>query len=93
MVRRITVRTLPGHVDSRGEAVKKDAHDIGVKNITNVSVSDVYLFEGDISNDDICHKECISHSTILWAVFHHQLPDPAGHRTCVIWQAHFNHPG
>ena len=53
MVRRVTVRILPGHVDRRGEAVKKDAHDIGVKNITNVSLSDVYLFEGDISDDDI----------------------------------------
>ncbi|MFC1649969.1 phosphoribosylformylglycinamidine synthase subunit PurL [Candidatus Latescibacterota bacterium] len=55
MVRRITVRTLPGHRDSRGEAVKKDAHDLGVKNITNISVSDVYLFEGDISDDEISH--------------------------------------
>ena len=53
MVRRVTIRTLPGLVDSRGEGVKKDAFDIGVKNITNVSVRDVYLFEGDISNEDI----------------------------------------
>ena len=55
MVRRVTVRTLPGHADSRGEAVKKDAHDLGVINITNISVSDVYLFEGDISADEISH--------------------------------------
>ena len=55
MVRRITVRTLPGHTDSRGEAVKKDAHDLGVTNITNILVSDVYLFEGDISGDEISH--------------------------------------
>ncbi len=55
MVRRVTVSTLPGLVDSRGEGVKKDAFDIGVKNISNVSVRDVYLFEGDISDKDIRH--------------------------------------
>ena len=53
MVRRVTVRTLPELIDSRGEGVKKDAFDIGVKNITNVSVRDVYMFEGDISDEDI----------------------------------------
>jgi len=53
VVRRVTVSTLPGLVDSRGEGVKKDAFDIGVKNITDVSVRDVYLFEGDIPDEDI----------------------------------------
>ncbi|MFC1561043.1 phosphoribosylformylglycinamidine synthase subunit PurL [Candidatus Latescibacterota bacterium] len=88
MVRRITVRTLPGHVDSRGEAVKKDAHDIGVKNITNVSVSDVYLFEGDISNDDICHianellVDFVTQDYVIDAV-----PDEEGH----IIEVAYNH--
>ncbi len=53
VIRRVTVRTLPGHIDSRGEGVKKDAHDLGVTGITGVSVSDVYLFEGNISDDEI----------------------------------------
>jgi len=53
MIRRVTVRTLPGLVDSRGEGVKKDAFDLGVRTITHVSVSDVYLFEGDMSDRDI----------------------------------------
>ena len=53
MVRRVTIRTRPGLIDSRGEGVKKDARDIGVESITNVTVSDVYLFEGSISDEDI----------------------------------------
>jgi len=53
VVRRITVSTRPGLVDSRGEGVKKDALDLGIGGITDVRVSDVYLFEGDISDGDI----------------------------------------
>ena len=53
MVRQITVSTRHGLVDSRGEGVKKDALDLGVGSITDVRVSDVYLFEGDISDGDI----------------------------------------
>jgi len=53
VVRRITVRTLPGCVDARGEGIRKDAHDLGVKQVAGVSVSVVYLFEGDIPDEDI----------------------------------------
>ncbi|MCE5252556.1 phosphoribosylformylglycinamidine synthase subunit PurL [bacterium] len=53
MVRRVTLSTRPEFTDSRGEGVKKDALDLGVKGITDVRVSDVYLFEGDIPDGDI----------------------------------------
>ncbi len=53
MVRRVTVRTREGLIDSRGEAVKHDALDLGVRSIDRVTVSDVYLFEGGISVADI----------------------------------------
>ena len=55
MVRRVTVRTLPGLVDSRGEAVRKGARDIGVTSVTDARVNDVYLFEGDIPENEIQH--------------------------------------
>jgi len=88
VVRRVTVRNLPGHVDSRGEAVTKDAHDIGVKNITNVSVSDVFLFEGDISDDDIRHiadellRDFVTQDYLIDTV-----PDEEGH----IIEVAYNH--
>lgn len=44
---------MPGLVDSRGEGVIKDALDFGVANIEKVSVSDVFLFEGNIPDSDI----------------------------------------
>jgi len=50
MVRRITVRPRPGNIDIRGENIKKDALDFGVKGISGVQVRDVYLFEGEISD-------------------------------------------
>ncbi len=53
MVRRITVSTRHQFMDSRGEGVQKDALDLGVKGITGVRVSDVYLFEGDITDENI----------------------------------------
>ncbi|MDP2982920.1 MAG: phosphoribosylformylglycinamidine synthase subunit PurL [Candidatus Latescibacter sp.] len=53
MIRQVTVRTRPGLVDSRGEGVRKDAFDLGIQSITNVRVHDVYLFEGDIPEEDI----------------------------------------
>ncbi len=53
MVRRVTVRTKTQFPDSRGEALKKDALDLGVAGIGAVSVSDVYLFEGDITDSEI----------------------------------------
>ncbi|MFC1692344.1 phosphoribosylformylglycinamidine synthase subunit PurL [Candidatus Latescibacterota bacterium] len=53
MVRRVTMNAKPGFADSRGEGVRKDALDLGVKGITNVRVSDVYLFEGDIADGEI----------------------------------------
>ncbi|MBT4485102.1 MAG: phosphoribosylformylglycinamidine synthase, partial [Candidatus Latescibacteria bacterium] len=53
MVRRITVSTRPDFIDSYGEGVLKDIHDLGVNGVTGVCVSNVYLFEGDISDNDI----------------------------------------
>lgn len=53
MIRQVTVRTRPGLVDSRGEGVRKDALDLGIQSITNVRVHDVYLFEGDIPEEEI----------------------------------------
>jgi len=88
VVRRITVRTLPGFVDSRGDGVKKDALDLGVKNITNVSVDDIYLFEGDISDDDI---RCIADELITDFVTQDYLidriPETEGH----IIEVAYNH--
>ncbi|MCD6308167.1 MAG: phosphoribosylformylglycinamidine synthase subunit PurS, partial [Candidatus Latescibacteria bacterium] len=53
MVRRITVSTRPSFVDSRGEGVMKDVLDLGISGVRDVRVSDVYLFEGDVSDDEI----------------------------------------
>ena len=53
MVRRITVSTKQEFDDNRGKGIMKDAQDLGVKGITEVRVSDVYLFEGDIPDEDI----------------------------------------
>lgn len=53
MVKRITVSTRHQFMDSRGEGVQKDALDLGVKGITGVRVSDVYLFEGDVTDENI----------------------------------------
>jgi len=53
MVRRVTVSMKPGFPDSRGEGVKRDALDLGIRGVENVRVSDVYLFEGDITDDEI----------------------------------------
>ncbi|MBN1290901.1 MAG: phosphoribosylformylglycinamidine synthase subunit PurL [Candidatus Latescibacteria bacterium] len=53
MVRRVTISACAGIHDSRGEGIEKDALDLGVKGISKVKVSDVYLFEGDITEADI----------------------------------------
>ena len=54
MVRRITVVSRPGFEDSRGEGIRKDALDLGVNSITDVRVSEVFLFEGEnIPDTDI----------------------------------------
>jgi len=53
MVRRVTVSMKPGFPDSRGEGVKRDALDLGIRGVEDVRVSDVYLFEGDITGDEI----------------------------------------
>ena len=53
MVRRVTVSTRSRFPDSRGEGIAADAADLGVKGIECVRVSDLYLFEGDISDKEI----------------------------------------
>lgn len=54
MVRRVTVVSRPGFEGSRGEGIRKDAIDLGVNSITDVRVSEVFLFEGEsIPNTDI----------------------------------------
>lgn len=53
MVRRVTVSTKPVFTDSRGDGVRHDALDLGVRGVESVRVSDVYLFEGDITDSDI----------------------------------------
>lgn len=54
MVRRITIVSRPGFGDSIGEGIRRDAFDLGVKKITKVRMSEVYLFEGEnIPNTDI----------------------------------------
>ncbi len=54
MVRRITIVSRPGFEDSRGEGIRRDALDLGVNSITDVRVSEVFLFEGEnIPDSDI----------------------------------------
>ncbi|MCR4337401.1 MAG: phosphoribosylformylglycinamidine synthase subunit PurL [Candidatus Omnitrophica bacterium] len=53
MLWRIEVKEKDGLLDPLGEGTQKDILDIGVKGISQVRVSQVYLIEGDIQDADV----------------------------------------
>jgi phosphoribosylformylglycinamidine synthase II/phosphoribosylformylglycinamidine synthase PurS subunit len=54
---RVEVSVKPGLPDPRGEALKADIRDLGIGNIQQVRVGDVYLLEGDLSQREL-EKVC-----------------------------------
>ncbi len=53
MLYKIEIKDKPGVFDAVGEGVKKDILDLGIKAIRGVNFSQVYLIEGDISENQI----------------------------------------
>ncbi len=52
---RIEVRLKKGLLDSRGQGLVKDIHDLGIKGVRDVSVADVYWLDADLSAEQL-HK-------------------------------------
>jgi phosphoribosylformylglycinamidine synthase II len=50
---RVEVSVKPSLPDSQGEALKADIRDLGIGTIQRVRVSDVYLLEGDLSQEEL----------------------------------------
>jgi len=50
---RVEVQTKAGFVDARGEALKNDILDLGMKGVQHVRVVSVYWLEGDVALEDV----------------------------------------
>jgi len=88
MVRRVTVSTRPSFVDSRGEGARKDVLDLGISGVRDVRVSDVYLFEGDVSDDEIRR---IAEELLTDFVTQEYVVDEAPGETGTVVEVAYNH--
>jgi phosphoribosylformylglycinamidine synthase len=55
MIYRVEVTTAPGHRDSRGEALTRQARTLGIAGLEGIAVADIYFLQGDLEKGDVRH--------------------------------------
>ncbi|MFC1932945.1 phosphoribosylformylglycinamidine synthase subunit PurL [Chloroflexota bacterium] len=76
---RVEVSMKDGFRDSRGEALEKDIHDLGITTVKQVRVSDIYLLEGNLDKTEvrrIC-KELLA-DPVVEEYSYNEVPPPQG---------------
>ena len=53
MLWRVEIKPRDGVFDAAGEGLHKDIHDLGIPSLTEVRISHVYTFDGNLTEDQI----------------------------------------